>query len=144
MEKRPLPNLRTTDFGATATADIITVDDGHGGTDRLVSIEKIIGTDFNDHAIVTSGMKLDAGLTIDFGGGANTLEYNGTGASQINGPLQYLYHTQLDNGTPTGRNAKQTIDVTGTGVDKVLLANSALFVDGHQLGGGAYAIGISA
>ena len=52
----------------------------NGGTDRLVSIEKIIGTDGNDSAVVNSGAKLDAGLDIDFGGGVNTLDYNGTGA----------------------------------------------------------------
>jgi hypothetical protein len=91
-------------------------------------------------ALFTSGMKLDGGLTIDLGGGFNTLEYHGTAPSQINGPLQYLYHTQLDSGAATGRNASQMIEIGNSPNDPVnqtLLTNSLLFIDGKQLGGGA-------
>ena len=93
------------EFGATATADVFRVTKSQGGIDRLVSIEKIIGTDGNDQATVTSGMKIENSLTLDFGGGINTLTYNGSGPTQLNGPLQYLYHTKLEDGTPTGRGA---------------------------------------
>lgn len=128
----------TTPFGATATADVIYVNDGHGGNDRLVSIEKIIGTDGNDNVFVTGGTKLDGSLTIDLGGGVNNLYYiNGTVPTQLQQPLNFLYHTKLENGTPTGRGTSQSVNVQTAMTDKVLLQNSLIYVDGHQLVGGA-------
>ena len=118
-----------------ATTDIITVNDGTGGTDRLLSIEKIVGTIHDDTVSVTGGAVLGGPLTIDLGGGVNTLSYNGAAPTTLQGPIQYLYRTTLEDGTPTGRGAFQTIDVAA-GTDATLLNNSLIFVDGHQLVGG--------
>jgi hypothetical protein len=115
-------------------ASAVYVTDGYGSVDILASVEKIVATSGNDEVSVVG--RHNGNLTIDLGGGVNNLYYiNGAVPSQLNGPLNFLYRTELEDGTPTGRDGAQTIDVATT--DKVLLQNSILYVDGHQLVGGS-------
>ena len=74
----------TADYSRSSTGVIIDttigkVDGGWATGDTLVDIEKIIGTDYDDHIIMGSGAN-----TIDGGGGADTLN-GGEGADTLNG-----------------------------------------------------------
>ena len=74
----------TADYSRSSTGVIIDttigkVDGGWATGDTLVDIEKIIGTDYDDHIIMGSGAN-----TIDGGAGADTLN-GGEGADTLNG-----------------------------------------------------------
>jgi hypothetical protein len=117
--------------GSPIIADLATgeVQDGQGGTDKLVSIEKITGTAFDDQFIGGEGE-----WTIDGGGGANdTIDYSniegvkrGTDNSTIllpSGAVQHLINVEHIIGASVDDeifgNSGRNVLIGGAGVDEL-------------------------
>ncbi|MDQ0474839.1 beta strand repeat-containing protein, partial [Labrys wisconsinensis] len=107
-----------------------------GSRDAVYNVEKIIGTDQADKAVLPSNFSKQ-NLKLDLGAGQNEVTYKASteAAPPATGHLKINFATTTADGTPVGT-TQNTITIDD-GIDADNRNAPMLFVDGHQLIGGA-------
>jgi Ca2+-binding RTX toxin-like protein len=112
---------------ARERGEILVQDDGFGGVDKLLSIEKIIGSSHDDHIVIDAHLMTNAPLTIDGGDGIDEIAVTGEATPVL---------IDLIGGRFSGENGSIRIEnfeqAQGGSGNDLLIGK-----DGHVLKGGA-------